>query len=129
MGKEQGKRVYLVAEFILFFLFVPLLLLFEGDLMYPSSVLFPLAVLIFAILHYKTDFSWKELWYFPVSWTKLFTHLAIAFVIALLMLAAVYFFDRENLFNLPMGNWKLWLMLTVFYPLFSVFIQEVIFRT
>jgi membrane protease YdiL (CAAX protease family) len=129
MEKEQGKRVYLLTEFVLLFLFFPLLLLFEGDLMHPSSILFPLVVFIFIILRFQTDFKWKELWHFPVTRPSLLSHLGIAFVVSLLLLGWVYYFDRDNLFNLPAGNWKLWLLMTIFYPLFSVFTQEIIFRT
>jgi membrane protease YdiL (CAAX protease family) len=129
MEKGQGNRVYLLSEFVLLFLFFPLLLLFEGDLVNPSSVLLPLVILIFIVLRFQTDFTWKELWHFPVTWTNLMLHLGIALFVSMLLLGWVYYFDRDNLFNLPSGNWKLWLFVSVFYPLFSVFTQEIIFRT
>ena len=58
-----------------------------------------------------------------------FTHVAIAFGISMLMLGWVFFFDRENLFNLPRGNLKVWLALATFHPVFSAYVQEVLFRT
>ena len=129
MGKEQGSRIYLLTELTLFFVFFPLVLFLEGDLIHPSKILLPLVILIFLILRFRTDFTWKELWHFPVSWSSLLFHLAIALLVSLVLLGWVYFFDRNNLFNLPAGNWKLWLMMSIFYPLFSVFTQEIIFRT
>ncbi len=97
--------------------------------MHPSSILLPLVLLVFAILHFSTGFRWKELWYFPIKRNTLFKHLGIAVMVSAIMIAWVYLFDRSNLFNLPFGNWKIWLILSTFYPIFSASLQEIIFRT
>jgi membrane protease YdiL (CAAX protease family) len=47
----------------------------------------------------------------------------------LLTLGYVYFFDRENLFNLPRANPWIFVAMCVFYPVFSAFGQEIIYRT
>ena len=129
MKNEQLKYYYFLIEFILFFFGVPLLLLFEGDIIHPSSVLLPFLLVIFLILNFTKGFKWKELWAFPISWKQLYTQIIIAIGVSMVMLAWVYFFDRKNLFNLPRGNWRVWLALSTFYPIFSAYVQEVIFRT
>lgn len=129
MVRSIQQQVYLYTEFGTFFFGIPLLLLFEGDLMHPSSILLPLVLLVFAILHFSTGFRWKELWYFPIKRNTLFKHLGIAVMVSAIMIAWVYLFDRSNLFNLPFGNWKVWLILSTFYPIFSASLQEIIFRT
>ncbi len=48
---------------------------------------------------------------------------------ALLMFCYVYFFDRENLFNMPRANIWIYVAMCVFYPVFSAFGQEIIYRT
>ena len=129
MNKKQLGVVYYSLEFILFFIGIPLFLLFEADLIHPSSVLVPFLILVFLILAFTRSFKWRELYDFPIRLTDFITHLVIAFGISMLMLGWVYFFDNNNLFNLPRGNLKVWLMLTTFYPVFSAYAQEVIFRT
>lgn len=129
MQKIQSTQIYLFAEFVLLFFGVPVLLLLEGELIHPSTVLIPIVAFVFIILHFWTDFRWKELWDFPEKWSTVLIHMGIAILVSLVMMGWVYFFDRQNLFNLPFGNWRLWLMLSTFYPVFSASIQEVIFRT
>ena len=36
---------------------------------------------------------------------------------------------KEDLFNLPQRNFRAWLLICIFYPVFSASIQEVIYRT
>ncbi len=45
------------------------------------------------------------------------------------MLGYVYFFHPENLFNLPRANIWIYMALCLFYPVFSAFGQEIIYRT
>jgi membrane protease YdiL (CAAX protease family) len=129
MKTQQKKSTYLLLEFVLFFVGVPVILLFEGDLSHPSRVLVPIVLFVFGILYFRTDFKWNELSYLPVKFSDWSVHLGIAILISGLMLGWVYFFDRDNLFNLPSRNWKVWLLLSLFYPVFSASLQEVIFRT
>ncbi|MGQ8335078.1 CPBP family glutamic-type intramembrane protease [Sunxiuqinia sp. A32] len=129
MKKGQFKKLYLYAEFVLFFFFIPLYLLIGVDILHPSSVLIPFVLLAFFILYFFTKFKWKELWAFDIKWKQVWLHLAIAFGVSLLMIAYMLLFDRKNLFNLPLGNLKVWLTLSTFYPIFSAYVQEVLFRT
>ena len=129
MNKEHGKEIYLLLEFMLFFLGVPLFLFLESDLVHPSVVLFPFMLIVFTMLHFLHGFKWHELWYFRVRRSDFLRQIAIVGIVSLLMISWVYFFDRKNLFNLPRENWKAWLMIVLFYPVFSAYTQEVIFRT
>jgi membrane protease YdiL (CAAX protease family) len=45
------------------------------------------------------------------------------------MMGYVNLFERENLFNLPRANPWIYLAMCVFYPVFSAFGQEIIYRT
>jgi membrane protease YdiL (CAAX protease family) len=47
----------------------------------------------------------------------------------LMMLIGVYLFERERLFDLPKGNILVWGLLCTFYPFFSAYGQEIIYRT
>ncbi len=129
MNKKQLKVTYFSLEFILLFIGIPLFLFYGADLLHPSSVLVPLLILVFMVLAFTKNFRWKELYDFPITWAEVITHLLIAFVVSMILLSWVFFFDQKNLFNLPRGNLKVWLMLSTFYPVFSAYVQEVIFRT
>ncbi|WP_250000906.1 type II CAAX prenyl endopeptidase Rce1 family protein [Actinoplanes sp. M2I2] len=49
-------------------------------------------------------------------------------LVSVLTVAAMAVFDRDNLFVLPRENPGLWLLIIVFYPLVSVYPQELIYR-
>ena len=53
----------------------------------------------------------------------------IVLLCLVLMLGYVSLFERENLFNLPKANPWIYLAMCVFYPIFSAFGQEIIYRT
>ena len=52
----------------------------------------------------------------------------IVLLVALFLLAFVLIFEPEQLFNLPRGNPPIWLAMLVFYPVFSAYQQEVVYR-
>ncbi|GAB2597417.1 hypothetical protein Aab01nite_72980 [Paractinoplanes abujensis] len=54
--------------------------------------------------------------------------LALWALVSALTVGAVALFDRENLFILPRENPGLWLLICVFYPLASVYPQELLYR-
>jgi membrane protease YdiL (CAAX protease family) len=64
-----------------------------------------------------------------VSRKMLYTNAILIVLAALLMLGYVFFFEPESLFNLPRVNIWLYLGLCLFYPVFSAFGQEIIYRT
>ncbi|MBU2669656.1 CPBP family intramembrane metalloprotease [Actinoplanes bogorensis] len=49
-------------------------------------------------------------------------------LVSILTVVAVALFDRANLFILPRENPGLWLLICVFYPLASVYPQELLYR-
>lgn len=59
-------------------------------------------------------------------WKRTALHLLI---IAAITIAYVWFTDKSQLFNVMLSNSKLWLFILFFYSLFSVYPQELIYRT
>jgi membrane protease YdiL (CAAX protease family) len=59
----------------------------------------------------------------------LFANIGLVLLASLLMLGYVLLFERENLFNLPRANIWIYLGLCLFYPVFSAYGQEIIYRT
>lgn len=118
-----------IAEFLLLFIGIPLLIYFDRDFIHPSMLIIPLLIFIFIVLKRTTDFAWKELFRWQISSRQLRQHGIIVLATFLIMLGVVFLFTRENLFNLIRAQPWLFLALAVFYPVFSAFGQEVIYRT
>lgn len=116
-------------EFLILFFGIPLLIFLDKDFIHPSIVILPVLFFIFILLRRTSDFRWSEL----VRWSippKVFAmNVLILLVCAMLVLGYVLFFDRENLFNLPRANPWIYLAMCLFYPVFSAYGQEIIYRT
>lgn len=122
------KSIYLILEFTLLFFGIPLFLFFDRSLIHPSAILLPVLLGVLLLLRFRTDFKWKELVQFTVSkneWLNALTILVVSFSV---MLVYVLLFEPDKLFNLPKGNVPIWLLLCVFYPVFSAYAQEVLYR-
>ena len=129
MSRALKGRIYLVIEFVLLFFGIPTWIYLDQDFIHPIIIILPVLVLIFFLLRRSSDFEWRELIRWQVSRRILFGNAIIILLAALLMLGYVFFFDRENLFNLPRANIWTYLALCLFYPVFSAFGQEIIYRT
>ncbi|MBT8311031.1 MAG: CPBP family intramembrane metalloprotease [Flavobacteriaceae bacterium] len=66
------------------------------------------------------NLNWKEFW------KRTFLHLLF---IVIITITYVWFSDKTQLFNVMLGNSKLWLFILFFYSAFSVYPQELIYRT
>ena len=128
MGK-RGNKTGLWIEFVVLFFGIPLLIYLDRDFIHPSIVILPVLIFIVLILRYTTDFHLKELFRWGISRAVLIRNGWIALICFLLMLGYVLLFERENLFNLPRANPWIFVAMCIFYPVFSAFGQEVIYRT
>ncbi len=127
--KHTVKKAYFGFEFVLLFIGIPLLLYLDTRIIHPSIVLVPLLVFVIIVLKLSGGFRIRELITLKVSrqgWIR--TGIAVI-AGAIILVTGVLIFDRENLFNLPRNNPLIWLLLCIFYPVFSAYTQEVIFRT
>lgn len=120
---------WLVLEFVLLFFGIPTLIYLDQDFIHPSITILPVLVFIFILLRRSSDFHWRELFRWKVPREIIYGNGLIILVCAAMMLGYVFFFDRENLFNLPRANIWIYLAMCLFYPVFSAFGQEIIYRT
>lgn len=125
--KSYAQQIYLGFEYILLFFGIPLTLLYSINLLNPSSVLIPIVLLMVYYLK-KQSFHWREIKMFQVSSRFLITNVLLIILSSVIIFSWVYFFYKEDLFNLPQYNFKVWLLLIIFYPLFSASLQEIVFR-
>ena len=123
------RRIYLGIEFVLLFFGIPTWIFLDRDFSHPIIVILPALALIFFLLRRSSNFEWRELIRWQVPRKVLYINALIILLSALLMLTYILLFDRESLFNLPRSNIRIYLALCLFYPVFSAFGQEIIYRS
>lgn len=122
------KKILYSLEFTLFFFGVPLFLFFDRNIIHPSSILLPILVALILYFRKQKDFRARDLIRLGISKQMWIKQIFIVVLIGILLTAYVLIFEPENLFNLPKGNPVIWLAMLIFYPVFSAYGQEVVFR-
>ena len=126
---RKRKGIYLAIEFVILFFGIPPWIYLDQDFIRPSIIILPVLAGIFLLLRRSSDFTWSELIRWSIPRKTIVAHAGIILIAALLMLGYVLLFERENLFNLPRTNIWIYLGLCLFYPVFSAYGQEIIYRT
>ncbi|MBD3788939.1 MAG: CPBP family intramembrane metalloprotease [Campylobacterales bacterium] len=121
--KKQG---YLIIELLTIFILTPALIYFLSP-HHILPVLWILALYCTIILVNDPTFLGKKFWHFQTSHS--FKVLLIQFLVfTIILLGILYIFLPEHLFSLMKSNPLLWGLILVFYPLLSVYPQEIIYR-
>jgi membrane protease YdiL (CAAX protease family) len=123
----------LVAEFILIFILLPILIWATWE---PGAlVIIPLYMAAGIALWWlvvKKKISLKQIWVGDSRDNDYRIYQAIFYrfiAVVVLCLLVVYVFFPEKLFEFPMQHPLLWLMVIILYPVFSVLPQEILYRT
>ena len=116
-------------EFLLLFFGVPLLIFFDREFIHPSIIILPVLIFIFIILRYTTDFTFKELFRWHIKRSDLIRNGIVMILSLLVLLCYTMVFERDQLFNLPRSNPWIYMAMCLFYPVFSAFGQEIVYRT
>lgn len=119
---------YKLTELFLIFVVVPI----SFALNYPAWIKGVLGIIgfiyiVFILLRVEknkfkiaSNLNWKAFW------KRTFLHLLIIIIVTV---AYVWITDKSLLFNVMLNNSKLWIFILFFYSLFSVYPQELIYRT
>lgn len=129
MTMTLQKTIFRIIEFLLLFFGIPLFIYFDRNFIHPSIIILPVLVFIFLVMKKTTDFTFRELVRWGIKRTTLLRNGIILLVCLLLMFGYVVVFEREQLFNLPRANPWIYVAMCVFYPVFSAYGQEIIYRT
>ena len=95
----------------------------------PSIMLIPVLLFIILILRFRTDFRWRELVILGISRRQLARDGIILLACAACLTGIVLVWTPGKFLNLPRGNPLIWLAICTFYPVFSAYPQEIIYRT
>lgn len=117
-----------IIEFIILFFGLPVFFYFV-DFQFPVAILLPVFLFILIILHRTRSFIWKELIHWSIKKSIVKYQFYVVLLSCFTLLVAVVMFIPKELFNLPLQNTRMWVLLCLMYPMYSVFAQEVIFRT
>lgn len=119
----------LALEFIILFFGTPLFIFLDKELLHPSILVLPVLAFVFLLLQNTIDFHWRELFRWGIPSSILLKNGIVIVLSFLVMLGYILLFDREHLFDLPRSHPWIFLAMCLFYPVFSAFGQEVIYRT
>jgi membrane protease YdiL (CAAX protease family) len=118
----------LVAELIVLFVLLPIAFRYKPFPFPPIPALWLLmAYCLFRLLH-DPAFDRKRLWN-PAALPATAAHILIAFaVVAVLVVAGVYFLAPQRMFNFVRRAPAFWTLVMCLYPVLSVYPQGIIYR-
>jgi len=125
----KWKRILLGMEYALLFFGIPLFMFLDTGFILPSTLLLPVLVVVILILRFGTGFKWNELIYLRIYRKGLVKDGVILLICGACLVLYVLILFPDKLFNLPRANPLIWLALVAFYPVFSAYPQEILFRT
>lgn len=123
----MNTKIYKIAELIIVFIGIPIL--YYLDFIPGHKSLPLLIVFIFCLIWLlkNKDFNRKKLGFNSfLNYKFLIIRLILASFVILIM---TYYIIPEYLFYLPQKMVRLWLLIMFFYPIWSAFPQELIYRT
>ncbi|MDW5322502.1 CPBP family intramembrane glutamic endopeptidase [Plantactinospora sp. KLBMP9567] len=123
-----ARRGYLAVEYTLLFFGAVLGYVLAGSPGSPIPPLLLLAGLAAGYLWRRPDFDRRSWWGRAALRAEWLPMLRLWTVAAVLAVAALAVLAPDRLFALPRQSPLLWAAIMVFYPLFSVYPQELIFR-
>lgn len=128
-AKYSGKKTtQLYLELVLLFLGLPIFLVAQNQIIHPSTLVLPLLILLVLYLRSNDEFKLVDLWTLNISRRAWLEHLSIIALAFVFLALYVWLTEPEDLFNLVQQSPHIWLALSIVYPLFSAYGQEVIFR-
>lgn len=120
------SKIFKWIELILFFIGLPLIYYFNYIPFHKSIPLLTVFFLFLFILIKDKNFSSKR---FSLNGFKNWKYILARFAaFAIITMIAVYIFSRDYFFILPRERMNLWLLILVFYPIWSAYPQELIYR-
>lgn len=125
---SKGK-VRLVIELIILFLLIPGIIAFDLLGIHLLLILTIIGVLVFLFLRFDPEFDNKQFWNWKKGKPYLKRILIVFTVSATVMVGLICIIDKSKVFYLALNIPWLLLIISVFYPIFSVLPQSLIYRS
>ncbi len=125
MGRS-GVIILKITELTAIYIGLPLLYWFDYIPLHKAIPLFLVFLIYLFILIKDKKFNRKIFWLNSFrNWTQMFIRVMVFFVLSVI---AVIIFMPENLFIIPRTNPLLFILIFIFYPIWSAYPQELIYR-
>lgn len=122
------SRFYLISELLIIFVIIPTLI-YALHLVHIIPILWMVTFIsIWALFKDKT-FDRNSLWRSSELKKNYKGMLGQFLIITVVLIALIYFFIPDHLFALIKDQPLIWALIIVFYPVFSVYPQEMLYRT
>lgn len=123
------NKTYLLSEFLFLFFLVPFGLYFFDLFRYFLPILLLFALTCFFYIKKSNSYSKEELFSFKYLNRDNLKKVIFLFSLSIIpLIIFVYFFAPERLVAFPLEKPIIWLLVMIFYPILSVYPQEIIFR-
>ncbi len=120
------KKLIAILEIVVIFVGLPLLYKFDFIPVHKSIPLLSVFLIYLFVLLYNKSFNRKI---FGFNFFKNWKVILVRFlVISVIFLIIVFVFRPESLFNIIKQRPFIWIMIMIFYPLWSAYPQELIYR-
>ena len=119
---------YKTIELLVIFIIIPVSFLFN----YSPKIKLIIGVFGFIYIGFVLSKIEKNIFRIQknIEWKQFWTQTLLKFIVlAVITIIFVWFTNKENLFVVLINKPKLWLMILFFYTFFSVYPQELIYRT
>lgn len=123
------NKLRLIFELIFLFLFIPAVFAFDLFGINLMLILTTTGILIFFFLRYDYDFDNDQFWNWDKGKPYLKKILLTFFASAVVMVLIIYLIDPSNTFYMVSRFPLFIVLLSIFYPLFSVLPQSLIYRS
>ncbi len=123
-----AKHILLITELVSLFIITPIILALNIPPVFKVIPVLIGVIYCITLVIKQQLVTLKSLYSinFKRSWRPIAIQL-ILFAIGSTIL--MYFFNNENLFIVLRKNWIMWITITLFYSIFSVYPQEFLYRT
>lgn len=128
MKRKKQPTMYLLVELLGIFMVAPTIIVF----MMPIPILpflWLVALICYRILLNDKTFNRASLWRISELKPHLKTILSQYALITIILSLGIYLFMPEQFLSLLKTNPIVWLLIMVFYPILSVYPQELLYRT
>jgi uncharacterized protein len=127
-AQSQARSFYLAAEALALFVLLPGAVALEKIRINPILLLLAFTVLCLAVLLRDRSFDRRQMWRpraIGIYWR---TMLAVFLIGGVVISLGVWLLRPDLLFMLVKDSPRIWVLVLVLYPLFSVYPQELVYR-
>lgn len=122
------SKIRLISEFIVLYLGLPLVVMFKIIPLPLLVILLLMGITVHLFLYYDSTFNKKYLFNWKAGKSEIIRIILLFIPLAALMVVFIWQIDKTKLFYLPATNPLFLVMISIFYPVFSIVPQGLAYR-